>query len=152
MRPDRAFINCLNKQALPIHWAAYLLNLISSLHSIEDEGQDRAKEWLIRHAEDKKKVSLSIQDFLDRTNGFSKHNISHLHLDNLVRYWKCYFRNKDHNELARLAVQIFTTIANSVASERAFSAIGLIVTKPRNRLGVEKANKQIYIHEPKSIR
>jgi hypothetical protein len=43
-------------------------------------------------------------------------------------------------------VQIFETIANLVASERAFSAIGLIVTKLRNRLGLEKADKLIFIY------
>jgi hypothetical protein len=40
-----------------------------------------------------------------------------------------YFGSKDHDELARFAVGIYKTIANSVASERAFSAMGLIVTK-----------------------
>jgi hypothetical protein len=33
-----------------------------------------------------------------------------------------------------------------VASERAFSAMGLIVTKLRNKLGVEKADKLIFIY------
>jgi hypothetical protein len=37
-------------------------------------------------------------------------------------------------------------IANSVALERAFSAMNLIHTKLRNRLGVEKANMLIYIY------
>jgi len=43
-------------------------------------------------------------------------------------------------------VRIFSTIANSVASERAFSAMGLIVTKLRNKLGTEKADKLIFIY------
>jgi hypothetical protein len=33
-----------------------------------------------------------------------------------------------------------------VASERAFSAMNLIHTKLRNRLGAEKANKLVYIY------
>jgi hypothetical protein len=57
-----------------------------------------------------------------------------------------YFGSKDHDELARFAVRIYKTIANSVASERAFSAIGLIVTRLRNKLGPEKANKLIFIY------
>jgi hypothetical protein len=48
--------------------------------------------------------------------------------------------------LAQLIVRIFKAIANSVASERAFSAINLIYTKLRGRLGIEKANKLIFIY------
>jgi hypothetical protein len=146
LAPSGVFNERLNKQTLPIHWVAYLLDPISSLRHINSEGKESAKEWIIQHAGDKKKVNASIQDFLGRENGFSKHNISHLHLDDPVRYWKCYLGSRDHNELAHLAVRMFKTIANSVASERAFSAMGLIVTKLRNRLGPDKANKLIYIY------
>jgi hypothetical protein len=69
-----------------------------------------------------------------------------MHINNPIRFLKSYFDNKDHNELAHLAVRIFETIANSVASERAFSTINLIVTKLRNRLGAKKADKLIYIY------
>jgi hypothetical protein len=48
--------------------------------------------------------------------------------------------------LAKLAIKIFKAIANSVASKRAFSAIGVIQPKLRNRLSVEKANMLIYIY------
>jgi hypothetical protein len=54
--------------------------------------------------------------------------------------------NKVHWVLAQLAVQIFKAIANSVVSERAFSAMNLIYTKLQNRLGIEKANILIYIY------
>jgi hypothetical protein len=37
-------------------------------------------------------------------------------------------------------------IANSVAQERAFSAMNLIHSKLRNQLGSEKANELIYIY------
>jgi hAT family C-terminal dimerisation region len=98
------------------------------------------------HAEHKKEVSCSIQDFLNKQNGFTKSHISQLHINNPVRYWQSYFDSTNHDELARLAARIFGTIANSVASERAFSAMNLIVTKLRNRLSPEKANKLIFIY------
>jgi hypothetical protein len=69
-----------------------------------------------------------------------------MHIDNPIRFWKSYFESEDHDELARLAVRIFETIANSVASERAFSAMNLIVTKLWNRLSAKKADKLIYIY------
>ena len=81
-----------------------------------------------------------MQDFQGQENGFEKSNISNLHLDNPIRFWKCYFGHPDHDELAQLAVRIFETVANSVASERAFLAINFIVTKLRSRLSTEKAD------------
>lgn len=69
-----------------------------------------------------------------------------MHYDNPVALWKSHLHDEAHGVLAQLAVRIFTAIANSVALERAFSAINLIHTKLRNRLGVEKANMLIYIY------
>ena len=48
--------------------------------------------------------------------------------------------------LVILSVQVFEAITNSIVSERAFSAMNLIYTKLRNRLGSEKADKLIYIY------
>jgi hypothetical protein len=69
-----------------------------------------------------------------------------MHYDNLIAFWKSYLHNETHWVLAQLVVRIFEAIANSVASERAFLAMNLIHSKLRNRLGVEKANKLIFIY------
>jgi hypothetical protein len=119
---------------------------MSSLRVINSEGKKLAIEWILDRVEHRKEVHCSIQDFLSKEGRFAKAHISQLHVDNPVRYWKSYFDDKHHNELAQLAVRIFKTIANSVASEQAFSTMGLIVTKLRNRLGPEKADKLIFIY------
>lgn len=63
-------------------------------------------------------------------------------------YWKSYVvdGSTQHVVLAKIAVRLFEVIANSVVSERAFSEMNLIHSKMRNRLGTEKANKQIFIY------
>jgi hypothetical protein len=81
--------------------------------------------------------------YLDGYPG-NPHQVSSL--DSPVTFWKSYLYDETHCVLAQLAVRIFEAIANSVASERAFSAMNLIHTKLRNRLGAEKANKLIYIY------
>jgi hypothetical protein len=48
--------------------------------------------------------------------------------------------------LAYLALRIFETIANSVALERAFSAMNLNYSKLRNQLSPVKAAKIVYIY------
>jgi hAT family C-terminal dimerisation region len=146
LAPGGVFNKRLNTQTQPIHWAAFVLDPTSHLRVINAEGKESAIEWILERLKHKKEASCSIQDFLRKQNGFGKDYISQLHIDNPVQYWQCYFDSRDHDELARLATRIFETIANLVASERAFSAIGLIVTKLRNRLGPEKANKLIFIY------
>jgi uncharacterized protein (DUF2267 family) len=136
----------LNTQTQPIHWAAFLLDPISALRALDLAGQECAKHWILERVKNKKAVSCSIQDFLGRKNGFTKSHISNLHIDDPVRYWTSYFNSKDHDGLARFAVRLFQTVVNSVASERAFSAMRLIISKLRNRLSPEKANKLIFIY------
>jgi hypothetical protein len=91
-------------------------------------------------------VSCSIQHILAKKNDFTRSYHSQLYIDDLPRYWKSYLHYQSHKQLAQLVVRIFETIANSVASERAFSALGLIITKLWNRLGSEKADKLIFIY------
>jgi len=146
LAPSGIFNERLNTQTQPIHWAAFILDPISSLRVINAEGKKLAIKWILDKVKHQKEVHCSIQDFLSKEGAFTKAHISQLHIDNPVRYWKSYFGDKHYDELAQLAVRIFKTIANSVASERAFSAMGLIVTKLRNRLGPEKADKLIFIY------
>jgi hypothetical protein len=63
-----------------------------------------------------------------------------------VRYWKSYYDHLEHYKLAKLTIQLFETVANSVAPERAFPAMGMIITKLQKMLGTEKANKLLYVY------
>jgi hypothetical protein len=61
--------------------------------------------------------------------------------------WTFWFSIKDEAPiLARLAIRILTTTANSVPSERAFSTMKLQHTKLRNRLVPSRVDKLVFIH------
>ena len=49
------------------------------------------------------------------------------------------------SQLAPLAVRLFSSIANSVPSERAFSAMNYIHNRYRNRLTAENAEMLIFV-------
>jgi hypothetical protein len=100
---------------------------------------------ILDQVEDKKGVHTSLQDFQNQENGFTTTYYSQMHINNPIQFWKNYFNSEDHNELARFVVGIFKTIANSVASKRAFLAMDVIVIKLQSRLSANKADKLIYI-------
>lgn len=49
------------------------------------------------------------------------------------------------NWLVRLAIRILSVIANSAGCERLFSAMGLLHTKTRNRLNLDRVQKSVYL-------
>jgi hypothetical protein len=146
LAPNGIFDTRLKAQTEPIHWVAFMLDPTSHLRFIDPKGRESATKWILDQVQDKKEVRASLQDFRDRGNGFTTAHYSQMHIDNPIRFWKSYFDSEDHDELARLAVRIFETIANSAAFEGAFSAMNLIVTKLWNWLSAEKADKLIYIY------
>jgi hypothetical protein len=136
------------KQTGDLHFAAMLLDPISLLKRPGQEQIDRASQYLFARVQEKEKreVHASFLEFRTRSSVFGSTHPSALHYDSPVTFWKSYLHDETHCVLAQLAVRIFEAIANSVASERAFSAMNLIHTKLRNRLGAEKANKLVYIY------
>jgi len=136
------------KQITDVHYAAWLLDPISLLKPPGQLQIEKAINFLLARAsqENKKTVHISILEFRTQASVFGPSYPASMHYDNPIAYWKSYLYNETHTELARLAVRIFEAVANSVASERAFSAMNLIHSKLRNRLGAEKAHKLIYIY------
>lgn len=49
------------------------------------------------------------------------------------------------NALVKFALRLFAIVPNSAGVERLFSMLGIVVTKHRNRLGVEKARKVVLV-------
>jgi hypothetical protein len=58
--------------------------------------------------------------------------------------WRCLLTQG--SVLAKVAVKVLNTLANSVPSERSFSATRHIHTKDRNRLSVVKADQQVFVY------
>ena len=93
----------------------------------------------------KKKVYKSFYAFRCKRDGFDMSS-AWIHKDDPTAFWQAFLSISQHQELARIAITIFETPANSVASERAFSCMGLITTAIRNRLTAQRSTKLIYIH------
>ena len=125
-----------------------LLDPISLLKKPGQVQVDRASQYLLSHVQEKEKkeVYTSFLEFRTCAGVFGVSHPSAMHYDNPVVFWKSHLHDEVYWVLAQLAVRIFKAIANSVASERAFSAMNLIHTKLQNRLGIEKANMLIYIY------
>ena len=136
------------KQITDVHYAAWLLDPISLLKPPGQIQIDIGIKFLLARAaqENKKAIHISILEFRTQGGEFGPSHPASMHYDNPIAYWKSYLYNETHGALAKLAVRIFEAIANSVASERAFSAMNLIHSKLRNRLGAEKSHKLIYIY------
>lgn len=63
---------------------------------------------------------------------------------NPIVWWKCIQRSgKISESLCEFAVKLLTMPASSASVERIFSNFGLVQTKLRNRLGLEKATKLV---------
>ena len=122
------------KQTGDLHFAAMLLDPISLLKKPGQAQMDRANQYLLAHVQEKEKkeVHASFLEFRTRGSVFGSTYPSAMHYDSPVAFWKSYLYNETHWVLAQLAVRIFEAIANSVASERAFSAMNLIHSKLRN--------------------
>jgi hypothetical protein len=136
------------KQITDVHYAAWLLDPISLLTPPGKAQVDIGIQFLLARAtlEDKKAVHASILQFRTQADVFGPSHLASMHYDTPILFWKSHLFDPTHKKLAKLAVRIFEAIANSVASERAFSAMNLIHSKLRNRLGSVKAHMLIYIY------
>ena len=68
------------------------------------------------------------------------------HQHDPIDFWMYVGAKNPNNVLAPLAVRLFHCLANSVPSERAFSAHNFIHTDNRNRLSPENANKATFVY------
>jgi hypothetical protein len=67
--------------------------------------------------EDRKAIYISITEFRTQGGVFKPNHLASIHCDTPILYWKSHLINDSHCILARIAVRVFETIANSVAWE-----------------------------------
>ncbi|KAH6590837.1 hypothetical protein BASA61_005125, partial [Batrachochytrium salamandrivorans] len=60
-----------------------------------------------------------------------------------IQYWL--IDGLAHPNLREVAINVFSMVASSAASERGFSAMGFVHSKLRNRLSADKVQKLIFI-------
>ena len=135
-----------NIQTLPIYIITHYLDLINLKVVIQDKHQDVFFKWLNTHIplENQAKIRGAFFAFRMQRDGFHLNNILQKDIDNPAMFWRTY--TNQYPDLACLALWIFETIANSIALERAFSAINLNHSKQRNSLNLKKVSMLIYIY------
>lgn len=86
--------------------------------------------------------------FREKQGKFNRQNPSDIWAPTLVEHPKLFWQHcrSISPHLAQLAHRIFSTPANSVPSERSFSAMNYIIDKFRASMDVERGNEAVYIY------
>ena len=53
----------------------------------------------------------------------------------------------DENNVLKMCRQLMTAVASSAGVERVFSSFGFVHSKVRNRLGIEKGGKLVFMYK-----
>ena len=145
---------------LTVHTVAMLLQPVTLPVRSTQFQQTIAIDWLRSHiiadtreqsVELQKGVTAAYLEFRQQTGVFNIAGGTQAYMfakESPLLFWRSFVEDDSEGvrELARIAVTIFTAVANSVSSERAFSAMNLIHSKMRGSLGATKADKLIYIY------
>jgi len=134
----------------PEHYFANLLHPKYKGAKLNDQQQETARQWIAgRHPEllpfvinfhAEHEASLYPQSF------FTPQVISKL---DPVSWWKSLKRISKTVEIQNLAdvmIHLLSCPASSASVERVFSSFGLVHTKLRNRLGVDRAAKLVFCY------
>ncbi|XP_055345271.1 uncharacterized protein LOC129593106 [Paramacrobiotus metropolitanus] len=83
-----------------------------------------------------KRLMDSVVDYDEKSNVFGEDCLAEV--STTVRYWKLV--KYQHEELARLAVHLFSCVVHAAAIERGWSQMGYVHTKGRSRMGLRTAS------------
>jgi hAT family C-terminal dimerisation region len=113
---------------------------------IDEHQFEKISAFFIQYSESKEIHDLRREfiSFRDRENGFNHTKWCWDHVDKPKKFWEMVFK-EDSKLLKPLALRIWSTPANSVPSERAFSAQNFIHTKLRNSLHPNRVDKLVFI-------
>jgi hypothetical protein len=134
------------RQVLDIHWVAHYLVPENVSLTITPDGVQSIIRFFAKQPNYNKDQPL-LADFLSfrgKEGIFSPTAPCWTQSEHPLRFWQ--LQAMFSPGLGTLAVRLFSTPANTVPSERAFSAQNLIHDRKRNRLSAEKTNKLVYIH------
>jgi hypothetical protein len=137
----------LNKQTTPIHWAARALDptLPKVSVSFTTEHYLMVRSFLFKHTPPERHAAFNHQlaDFRQQRNAFAANQEVWQYAHDYITFWD--IAASSAPELSHLAMRLHETPANSVPSERSFSAMNFIQNSRRTRLSTVKTNKLTYI-------
>jgi len=136
----------MDRQVLALHWAAYFLTPTNIGVTTTVEQQNMVIEYL-RNAHSDSIIQNRVQEqyymFRAKDGPFGPHNLA-WNITSPTTFWHA--QHTFCPELSLLATRLFRTPANSVPSERSFSAQNLIHSKVRNSLNSTRVDKLTYIY------
>lgn len=138
----------LDKQTTAIHWAARATDpaLASASLDYKPEHEALARSFFMKHIPESRQQDFNHQfaQFRHQRGVFARSN-SQLwaHAHDYITFWD--IASVQATDLSELAVRLHETPANSVPSERSFSAMNFIQNDYRTRLSTIKTNKLTYI-------
>ena len=150
--PDGIWETLYNQQTSAIHTAAFYLDLANSDTILIPKAQVVVFAFLKRYITCNQEMWVEVTEdffyFREKQGKFNRQNPGDLWNPALVERPKLFWQHCRLVSLflAQLAHRIFCTLANSVPSERAFSAMNYIIDKFRASMDVEQGNAAVYIY------
>jgi hypothetical protein len=149
LEPHRQTVNARFKLAIQsMHCLAYMLHPKYKGAKLSEEQQEQARQWIAdRHpALLPFVISFLPEDELYPRSFFAPQVISKL---DPVSWWKSLkkvTKTLKIQELGNIMTHLLSCPASSALVERVFSSFGIVHTKLRNRLGVERAAKLVFCY------
>ena len=152
-RPDSIWETLYQQQTTAIHTAAFYLDPANVTVELTPGMQTEVFAFLKRYIVgcDEHMWVEVIEDFFhfrEKQGKFNRQNPNDIWSPALVERPKLFWQHCRSISplLAQLAHRIFSTPANSVPSERSFSAMNHVIDKFRARMDVERGNEAIYVY------
>ena len=152
IKPDGIWAELYHQQTTDIHWVAHALDPAHAADQLLPSTQIQVLTFMRRYIHvDEDQWAGILQHFFDfksKEGLFNRQDPFNIWQPNLIanpRLFWSYCRSKSPF-LATFAFRIYSIPANSVPSERAFSAMNYIIDKFRASTGVERSNEAIYIY------
>jgi len=150
LQPHRKAVEARFKLAIqPVHYFAYMLHPKYKGTKLNEQQQEEARVWITGRNPELLPFVLSFgEDDSDQYPGsfFQPDVVAKL---DPVSWWKSMKRATKRPEIEALAdvmIHLLSSPASSASVERVFSSFGLVHTKLRNRLGVERAAKLVFCY------
>lgn len=144
---DGGFAKRYQRQVLPIHITAYYLTPTNITTPLDLQHEAKIYQIFQQYTDSVQEYQLLREEFLHYRNQlhpFTSDRPCWLDSNNPRIFW---LQQLEYTQLiGKLATRIFSTPANSVASEHSFSIQNLTHNKSRNALYPERVNKLTYIH------
>ncbi|KAI6649837.1 Transposase [Oopsacas minuta] len=128
----------------PAHYSANLIDPRYRGRKLTEKEATDAMEYIHQHCPN---AMATVLQFKAGYDPFKSYMFSDDVVDNITpACWWASMHGTLGKDITKVAEQLLTAIASSAGIERIFSTFGYIHSKTRNRLGIEKAAKLVFVY------